>query len=324
MGDGAQLPSVSVVIPSLPGGQMLVDLVRSLLIDGAAEVLIADNGLPEPSRALLRDANARIVPMGRNLGFGTAVNRAVSASEGSIIVVLNDDLEPLDGFLTALVAPIIDGAEMAAGVLLQKRAPDLIETAGIEIDRTLAASDYLQNEPVARLEEPLRPPLGPCGAAAAYRRSAFVAVNGFDENFFIYGEDVDLAIRLRAAGGRCALAAGARAVHAGSGTTGYGSLSKANIVGFSRGYLLRKYGVLSTLSSGPAALAAETAAVLVLAGHHRSLKPALARVRGWRSCKARCPRPPKSDITVGYLNGLRRRYVRFRMPSSTVKTLPGR
>lgn len=310
--------SVTAVIPSLSGGLALVRLVRSLTLTRAdLEVIVADNGLPENTRARLAETGARVVTMETNLGFGAAINRAASLARTDVLVVLNDDIEPQSGFLEALVAPIGDGAAMVAGVLLQELAPDLIETAGVELDRTLAATDYLHNETVSRLEEAVRAPFGPSGGAAAYRLSAFLAVGGFDENFFAYCEDVDLAIRLRAAGGTCALALRARALHAGSGTLGYRSLAKANLVGFSRGYLLRKYGVLRHLRSAPAALAIEAIAVLLLARRHHSLRPGIARVRGWRSCVVRASPPPRSEIAVDLLDAWRRRYVRARMPAST-------
>ncbi|MDQ3849125.1 MAG: glycosyltransferase family 2 protein [Actinomycetota bacterium] len=316
-GPGADL-SVTVVIPSLAGGSALVRLVRSLtLATGSLEVIVADNGLPEDTRSALEATDAEVVPMGRNLGFGAAVNRAAWRSHADVLVVLNDDIEPLPGFLDALVAPIAGGADMVAGVLVQERAPARIETAGVELDRTLAGPDYLHDEPVARLEQPLPPPFAPSGGAGAYRLPAFRKVGGFDENLFAYFEDVDLAIRLRAGGATCALAPRARALHVGSGTLGYRSLAKANLVGFSRGYLLRKYRVLRGLRSGPAALAVETVAVLLLARQHRSLGPGVARVRGWRRCDTRLAPPPRSDITVTLADAWRRRYVRSRMPSST-------
>ena len=310
--------SVSVIIPSLAGGAGLLRLVRSLSLASAdLQVIVADNGLPDAVRSNLEKTGAMVLPMGANLGFGAAVNRAARAADADVLVVLNDDIEPEPGFLDALVAPFAAGADMVAGVLLQELAPDRIETAGIELDRTLSASDYLHNEPVARLDTPVPAPFGPSGGAAAYRRSAFRDVGGFDENFFAYCEDVDLAIRLRAAGGTCALASRARALHASSGTLGYRSLAKANLVGFSRGYLLRKYRVLHGLRSAPAALAIEAVAVLLLARQHRSLRPGVARVRGWRSCQARAPAPSCSDVSVGVLGSWKRRYVRARMPAST-------
>ena len=309
-------PSVSVIVPSLSGGAALVRLVRSLS-SADRQVIVADNGLRDDVRSDLRTAGAVVVAMGRNLGFGAAVNRAARAAEADVLVVLNDDIEPQPGFVDALVAPFAAGADMVAGVLLQKLAPDLIETAGIELDRTLSATDYMHNQPLAHLDMAVTAPFGPSGAAAAYRASAFRAVGGFDESFFAYCEDVDLAIRLRAAGARCALAPRARALHAASGTLGYHSLAKANLVGFSRGCLLRKYRVLSDPRSAPAALAAELVASLLLTRKHRSLQPALARARGWRSCDTRAAPPGASDITVSLHDAWRRRYTRSRMAAST-------
>ncbi|MDQ3630414.1 MAG: glycosyltransferase [Actinomycetota bacterium] len=310
--------SVTAVIPSLSGGPTLVRLVRALTqANESLKVIVADNGLPPDTRSLLEETRAEVVTMGRNLGFGAAVNRAAGLARTDVLVVLNDDIEPLPGFLEALVAPLAGQADMVAGVLLQERSPGLIETAGVVLDRTLVGADYLQNEPADRLDEPLPPPFGPSGGAAAYRLAAFLEVGGFDENFFAYFEDVDLAIRLRAAGAVCVLAPCARALHAGSGTLGYRSLAKANLVGFSRGYLLRKYRVLRGVRSAPAAVAVEAVAVLLLARQHRSLEPGVARVRGWRSCDTRALPPPDSDITVGLRDAWRRRYVRSRLQAST-------
>lgn len=304
---------MTVVIPSLRGGADLVRLVEALTpAPGSPRVLIADNGLSSAARIALGSTRAELVDMGGNLGFGRAVNRAAAVADSDVLAVLNDDIAPAEGFLEALVAPIAEGATMVSGVLLQERRPEVIETAGVVLDRTLMALDHLQNQPVARLEASHPAPFGPTGGAAAYRLDAFRAVGGFDERLFAYFEDVDLAIRLRARGARCVLAADARALHAGSGTLGYRSLAKANLVGFSRGYLLRKYGVLSGRGA-PAALAGEIAAVVMQARRHRSLAPARARISGWRSCDARGTPPPRQDLQVALVDTWRRRFARGRL-----------
>ena len=59
----------------------------------------------------------------------------------------------------------------------------------------------------------------PCAAAALVRRDAFDEVNGFDQSFFCYLEDVDLAFRLRLRGHRCLYVPGAVVHHVGFGTT---------------------------------------------------------------------------------------------------------
>ena len=304
-----QSPGVSVIVPSLRGGEPLVRLVRGLAGVAGLEVLVADNGLDRAVADAARAAGARVLPLGSNLGFGAAVNRGAQEASGDALVVLNDDVELEPGFVERLVAPLAR-AEVVAGVLLRADAPGVIETAGTVIDAGLGPYDYLAGEPVSRLDEEVPPPLGPCGGAAAFRRDAFLDVGGFDEGFFAYGEDTDLALRLRAAGASCALARDARAIHLGSATLGYASLEKAKVVGYSRGYLLRKYGVLRRPGPAARAVTAELAASAALARRPRSLAPLRERVRGYRACRERAPWPDEGAFTVPLREGLRRRYRR--------------
>ncbi len=315
---------VSVVIPSLRGDEVLVELVAQLRSGAVeAQVLVADNGLSPHVVDRLRVEDAEVISMNGNRGFARAVNAAAQRADGDILVVLNDDLEVDAGFLSALVAPVVSGATMSAGVLLEATQPDLIETAGLEIDRTLGAHDYLGGRPVTVLEHGAQPPLAPCGAAAAYAMDAFRRVGGFDEGFFAYYEDLDLALRLRRQGASCALATAARALHAGSATVGPGSIEKALLVGFSRGYLIRKYDVVSKRHAPTAVLAVaqETAASILLALRHRSFAPAKARVRGWRACRVRAERPPEDALTVGVCQAWLRRYSRARAAGARAQRL---
>src|SRR4051812_41303124 len=112
---------------------------------------------------------------------------------------------------------------MAAGVLVEGAGSDLIASAGIELDSPLLVFDYLNGRPLSVLEEDVDPPVGPAGAAAAFDRRAFLDAGGFDEALFAYWEDVDLMLRLRLDGARCALVPKARAVHEHSATLGSGS-----------------------------------------------------------------------------------------------------
>ena len=278
------------------------------------EIVVADNGLPAETARALMSEHVRIVAMGGNRGFAAAVNSAVRRTEGGLLIVLNDDIAPIGDLVGEFARSLDDGAAVAAGVLIRAEQPDRIETAGIEIDGALSAYDYLYDRPLTCLDAPVPPPLGPCGAAAAYRRDAFLEAGGFDEGFFAYCEDVDLAIRMHALGARTVLAQRARAVHSGSATAGRNTVHKAALVGFSRGYLLRKYGVLRHPRWGPSALLVETAASLGLAGRHRSLAPARARLRGWRTCRAREARPSASAVGVPLGRGLRARRARSRPP----------
>lgn len=306
------------MIPSLRGGDALVALCARLLAPAPlpAEVVIADNGLSRETVLQLGSVGARVIEMGSNLGFGRAVNRAVSRAEGDVLVLLNDDAMPENGgdLLSALTAPLREGADMVAGVLLQGDRPHLVDTAGIEIDPALNSLDYLRGWPVSRLDGGVPPPVAPCAGAAAYRMDLFVNAGGFDEGYFAYWEDLDLGLRLRAAGARCALARNARAVHTGSGTLRENSLEKTRIVGFSRGYFLRKWGALSGPVTAARVVPVELAACAVLSGRHRSLAPLVVRVQGWRNCRTRAAWPAGVEPTVGLIDGARRRYARRTPP----------
>ncbi len=139
---------------------------------------------------------------------------------------------------------------MAAGVLLEAHDPTVVDSAGIELDDTLLVFDYLNGQPISVLTRALADPLGPSGAAAAFDRAAFLECGGFDERLFAYWEDVDLVLRLRLAGARCVLVPDARAVHSHSATLGSGSARKNYLTGFGRGYVLRKWGVVTGQARG--------------------------------------------------------------------------
>lgn len=316
------LAPASVLVPSLSGGDDLVALVEAITASGTRqlEVLIADNGLPSDGVEELSKRSVRVVPMGGNVGFGTAVNRLVSLAEGTLLAVLNDDILIEEGFLDRLLAPLDHGASASAGVLVRDERPTEIESAGIVIDRFLGGYDYLQGESVEVLASDLPAPLGPCAGAAAWHREAFTALGGFDERFFAYCEDVDLAIRMSQIGIDCALATDAVARHAGSRTLGYHSLAKASYAGQSRGALIAKYGLLRRPVPAAWLLCTELIACVELTRRHGSITPARARVAGYRAARRAHPtvvdRPGRHAATVGLVEGLTRRYRRSLRPAA--------
>ncbi|MGE0068478.1 MAG: glycosyltransferase family 2 protein, partial [Solirubrobacterales bacterium] len=174
-----------------------------------------------------------------------------------------------------------EGVASVAGVLVQEAAPALIDSAGVVADATLMGFDYLHDEPLAAaLGAP--DPLGPTGGAALYRGAAFEAVGGFDERIFLYYEDLDLALRLAAAGGRCRLAGEARALHAYSASLGAASASKYERTGWSRGYMLRRYGVTANPRLALRALACEGTLCAGQLLRDHTAKGIAGRLRGWR------------------------------------------
>ncbi len=277
-------PSPTVYIPTLNGGEALRRCLDSLEQQTVSpHVVVADNGDGDGCAALLRENFPQVtrVGFGRNLGFGNALNRAIREAGEGPIVLLNDDAVAEPQMIEKLLAESCR-AEMVAAVLLSERNPERIDSAGVVVDQTLMAFDYLCGEEVGCVET-AADPLGPTGGAALYDRDAFNAVGGFDERIFLYYEDVDLALRMRAEGARCALALAARAIHGYSLTLGARSSRKYAMTGWSRGYLLRRYGVTSHPSPALGAIARETAicAGQLLRAH--TLAGARGRLAGWRA-----------------------------------------
>jgi GT2 family glycosyltransferase len=158
------------------------------------------------------------------------------------------------------------------------------------LDRTLLAYDYLNGQPVGRLDGPVPDPVGPSGAAAAIWREAFIEADGFDEAYWMYLEDVDLVLRLRRAGGSCRLARSACGTHQHSASLGAGSARKDYLAGYGRGYLLRKWSVL-TPRRLPGVLARELALCGGQAFVDRNLGGVGGRLRGWREARNSEPYP---------------------------------
>jgi N-acetylglucosaminyl-diphospho-decaprenol L-rhamnosyltransferase len=236
-----------VYIPNFNGGEHLARALESLRTQTVeVEVIVVDNGSSDGSDQMVagRFPEVVLLRMQENLGFGTALNRAVAAHPTDAIVLLNNDAMAEPRFVEALVDGLGAGVDSVAGVMLQERAPELIDSAGVVADRTLMGFDYLHGEPITAAAGAAAP-LGPTGGAALYRREAFEAVGGFDERIFLYYEDLDLALRLAMTGGTCRLAPEARALHAYSAGLGAASAAKYTRTGWSRGYMLRRYGVMS-------------------------------------------------------------------------------
>jgi GT2 family glycosyltransferase len=304
----------AVYIPNHNGAAHLPRALTSLRSQTRPlDVVVVDNGSADGSAALVREGfpEVTVIELERNLGFGPALNRAVRERPADPLILLNNDVECEPRFVEAMLDSLGPGVHSVAGVLVQERSPGLIDSAGVIADRTLMGFDYLHGEPLAAaLTAP--DPLGPTGGAALYRRDAFEAVGGFDERIFLYYEDLDLALRMAASGGgACRLAGEARALHAYSASLGANSAAKHERTGWSRGYMLRRYGVMSEPGSALRTLACEGA---ICAGQlllDRTGAGVRGRLRGWRDANGMERRElgeaPLLEITAQQALSLRRR-----------------
>jgi N-acetylglucosaminyl-diphospho-decaprenol L-rhamnosyltransferase len=288
-----------VIVPTV-GPDRASRLLESLARAGDRfEVIVADNGTgaDELEVAAARLDSARVLRLGSNLGYSRAVNLAAREASGDALVLLNDDCVVDPGYVERIIGALDPeaGVPMAAGVMRDAAAPGLIETAGIEIDGTLLAFDYLNGEPIERLDGPVPDPAGPSGAAAAFSKEAFLDAGGFDERLFAYLEDVDLVLRMRRNGAACRLAKGARGTHEHSATLGPGSARKDFLMGYGRGYLLRKWGVL-TPRRIPGVVLRESVICAGQAVMDRNVGGVRGRIRGLRAAREREPYPPEGAL----------------------------
>ncbi|MDX6655754.1 MAG: N-acetylglucosaminyl-diphospho-decaprenol L-rhamnosyltransferase [Solirubrobacteraceae bacterium] len=268
------------------------DLTDSCLRHLAAQtrehrVIVVEHGSTDDSRASLkRDwAQHTLIEIDVNGPLSAATNRGVTAGTGDVIVWINNDVDARPDFLEKLVAPLeADPAAGSVASLMLQPGGDVIDSMGLTADVTLAGFPRLQWQPAANATAAEPVLVGPSGTAAAYRRSAWDAVGALDENITAYSEDLDLALRLRGAGWAAAAAPDAIGTHLGSTTYGHRSSRQRTHGGFSRGYLLRRYGVLR----GRVGVRALVTEALVCGGDlviSKDLEATKGRLRGWHAAR---------------------------------------
>ena len=218
-------PAASVVVPNWNGRAWLGDCLDSVYgqeLD-AAEVIVVDNGSDDDSLPYLQAEHptVRVISLGRNTGFAYAVNRGLEAARCELIAVLNTDVILTPEWLARMVAALArhpDAAAVACKMLSLDSsgrlydAGDVLRRDGVCEQRGRYARDD------GRWDEPGEV-FGACAGAALYRRSVVLAVGAFDERYFAYLEDVDLALRLQLAGWRCRYEPTV-ALHAGESSSG--------------------------------------------------------------------------------------------------------
>lgn len=217
-----------MIIVNYNGGDYLPRVVTALVAQTLSnfEAFIVDNGSTDGSIAALPALDARftIIEAGKNLGFAAGNNLAAIQARADWIVTLNPDAFAKPDWLAALHRAIARNpfVTMLGSMQITADHPDTFDGTGDELSIFGVAYRAGYGKPVRTYSEDF-PVFGPCAAAAAYRRVDFEAVGGFDERFFCYHEDVDLALKMRRMGGRAVQVHDAVVHHVGSGITGTAS-----------------------------------------------------------------------------------------------------
>lgn len=222
-------PTVTVIVVNHNAGAWLDRCLDALLrqTDADFDVVLVDNAsrddsLDRAGRHLV-DSRLRLVRLDANIGFAAANNRAVAMTGATWIALLNPDAVPAPDWLARLVAATGRHPDVAAFGSTQLAALEEGRLDGAGDQYLFAGLPWRGGHGAPEAEKPAEGEVfSPCAAAALYRRDAFTAAGGFDERFFCYVEDVDLAFRLRLAGERCVQVPDAVVRHVG-GASGGGS-----------------------------------------------------------------------------------------------------
>jgi len=210
-------PDVSIVVVSYGSDADLeISLPAAAAQSGAAvERIVVENGAPDRSRALASAHGARFIALPENRGFAGGANAGIAASSGRYVLTLNPDCRLAPDFCSVLVARLdrSDAGDVGSASGKIRRAEGagldstpLLDSTGIVFTESGRHFDRDSGREDRGDEARSREISGVTGAAGFYRRAALDAVRistgWFDEDFFLYREDADLALRLRAAGWR--------------------------------------------------------------------------------------------------------------------------
>jgi GT2 family glycosyltransferase len=289
-------------------------------VEEDTELIVVDNGSKDGSADLVREQFpvVKVIALERNEGFAGGVARGIAAAQGEWIAVFNNDtsVEP-DAIGLMLEAGRVHPrvASVAAQMRFADRR-DLLNSAGLELDRLGVAADRLVGTPLTALREsePYEV-FGATGGAALLRREMLDQVGGFDESFFAYFEDADLAWRAQLHGWRALYAPRAVVYHHHSATAQHGSPAKLYLVGRNRIRTLAKNasnGML--LINAPWILAYDLAYVIYASLSGRTMAPLRGRVDGlreWRGYRRRGA-PTRRPLTLRRPLGFRRALERHR------------
>jgi N-acetylglucosaminyl-diphospho-decaprenol L-rhamnosyltransferase len=211
--------AIDVVVVAYGSGEAIATcLDGARAIEGVGQIVVVDHGT-DGAGDVAETMGARVLRDPANPGFGTGQNRGVAATSAPYVLLLNPDAVPVPDGIAAGLALMEQDDQVAAvqGVITNRttgaperssgrelgpvhllgRALGLRRLLAWSVVRATARRIRVLADHVDRVPDEPRPVASLAATAVLIRRSAFVAVNGFDVSYFLYGEDLDLCRRLR-------------------------------------------------------------------------------------------------------------------------------
>lgn len=214
---------ISVIIVNYKTKNITSDCIESMLrftreID--LEILVVDNNSGEDNVTYLEKKffnKVKIIPNKKNIGFGAANNKGIKVASGDIVLFLNSDTIIKDNIFIKILENF---GNKKVGVV----SPLLFNNKG-EVQKfsygkfpTLSKDIFRDNYKFKKEFSVIIEVDWVSGAAMAVRKNIFEEIGGFDENFFMYFEDIDLCHRIKDKGYDVVVDKDISIVHLGGGS----------------------------------------------------------------------------------------------------------
>ena len=280
-------PDIAVVIVTYNSAHVVGDLLDSLpaALDGlTADVIVVDNGSTDGTAELLAAREGCRVVCSANTGYAGGINRGVrEAMSAEAILVLNPDVRLHEGSVPPLLAVLQEPnvgiaapqvrSPQGALELSLRREPTLLRALGLTRTKLALFSEYVTRPSDYARQRDVDWALG---AVLLMSRKCYDTLNGWDETYFLYSEETDLALRARDAGLLTRYEPRAVAVHIGGQSGRTHRTHAMQIVNRVRLYR-RRHGALASWCYYWLAVANELSRVP--RGHPESWSGALALLR---------------------------------------------
>jgi N-acetylglucosaminyl-diphospho-decaprenol L-rhamnosyltransferase len=216
---------ISILIVHYNRPDLLTECLGSL--SDAEDVVVVDNGsLNNASRVALSEKFPEVtwVFLEENLGFSAGVNRAAASARGDVLFLLNPDTSLEGVSITKLEQEFRDeGADIMGLEQVDSHGQVQLSigwSAGIvpELFRKMLQDGWDKEKKWAywlldKVQRPASSVDWVAGSALLTHKSVFDALNGFDERYFLYFEDIDYCLRAAASGARIAFSNSTRLIH---------------------------------------------------------------------------------------------------------------